>query len=297
MKIKDFLSTIINRLIDWRQRSREHSLRDAIEELIEEDNCSATQSIARDEREILGNVLSLKDTQVQSIMIPRIDIVSIQNAAKIEELMSLFVEKQRSSIVVYQGTIDNVIGVIYLKDVANWFYMNKPFNLSVFVKDVLFIPPAMQILDLLLKMKETGIKIAVVIDEYGGVDGLVSFRDLVEEIIGDIQDAEEMKQQSRRVVKMTDGVVIVDAQSTFEEIQKYGGIEIIPEDNSIETIAGMISHITGTVPVKGELVDCQRQNLEFEILDADPRRVKSIKIRKKYISHIHVSEERQNENL
>jgi CBS domain containing-hemolysin-like protein len=280
--------------MDWRRRSREHSLRDTIEELIGEDNCSETQSIARDEREILGNVLSLKNTQVQSIMIPSVDIVSIKNIAKIEELMSLFVEKQRSSIVVYQGTIDNVVGVIYLKDVANWFYMNKPFNLSIFVKDVLFIPPAMQILDLLLKMKETGIKIAVVIDEYGGIDGLVTFRDLIEEIIGDIQDTEEMKQQRRRVVKATDGVVIVDARSTFDEIQKYGGIKIIPEDNSIETIGGMISQITGTVPVKGELVDCQRQNLEFEILDADPRRVKSVKIRKKYIASI---QERQHENL
>ncbi|MDR1476184.1 MAG: CBS domain-containing protein [Holosporales bacterium] len=284
MKIKESIDRLLNciiRLLSWRQKSREHSLRDAIEELIEEDNCSETQSIAWDEKEILGNVLSLKDIQVQSIMIPRVDIVSIQNTARIEELMSLFVERQRSSIVVYQGMIDNVVGVIYLKDVANWFYMNKPFNLSIFVKDVLFVPPTMQILDLLLKMRETGIKIAVVIDEYGGVDGLVSLKDLIEEIIGDIQDTEEMKLQRKKVIKTTEGVVIVDARSTFDEIQKYGGIEIIPEDNSIETIGGMISHITGTVPVKGELVNCNRQNLEFEILDADPRRVKSVKIRQK----------------
>jgi CBS domain containing-hemolysin-like protein len=275
----DFLRGLTN----WRQKSREHSLRDAIEELIEEDNCSEVQSIARDEKEILGNVLSLKDTPVQNVMIPHVDIISIHNTAKIEELMSLFVEKQISSVIVYQGIIDNVIGVIYLKDVANWFYMNKPFNLSIFVKDVLFVPPAMQILDLLLKMKETGIKIAVVIDEYGVVDGLVSFRDLMEEIIGDIQDSEELKQKRKKVVKTTNGVIIADARSTFDEIQKYGGIEIVPEDNSIETIGGMISNITGTVPVKGELVNCHQQNLEFEILDADPRRVKSVKIRKKLV--------------
>ncbi|MDR1233576.1 MAG: CBS domain-containing protein [Holosporales bacterium] len=284
MKINWSIRSLINTIggaVGIKQRFREPSLRDAIEELIEEDDCAETQSIAQDEREMLGNVLSLKDIQVQSIMIPRVEIISISNTAKIEELMSLFAQSQKSSIIVYQGTIDNVAGVIYLKDVANWFCLNKPFNISVFVKDMLFVPPAMRILDLLLKMKETGMKTAIVIDEYGGVDGLVSFRDLIEEVIGDIRDNEEVKQQRKKVTKVSDGTVIVDAKSTFEEIQKYGGIEIIPEDHSIETIGGMISWITGTVPVRGELVVSQKQNLEFEILDADPRCVKCVKIRKK----------------
>jgi CBS domain containing-hemolysin-like protein len=173
------------------------------------------------------------------------------------------------------------MGVVCLKDVANWFRINKPFNVSIFVKEVLFVPPTMRTLDLLLKMRETGIKIAVVVDEYGGVDGLVSFKDLIEEIIGDIQDAAEIRHQKKKIIKGLDGTIVADARSTFKEIQDHGGIKITPSDKSIDTIGGMISSITGKVPVRGELVVCNRQNLEFEILDADPRKVKSVRIRKK----------------
>lgn len=263
------------------KRSKETTLRDTIEELIEEDGSADTQSIAQNEREMLGNVLNLRDIQVQDIMVPRVEIIALPTSTKIEDLMSTFVESQKSTILIYQGSIDNISGVVYLKDVANWFHMNKPFNVSIFVKEVLFVPPTMRTLDLLFKMKETGIKIAVVVDEYGGVDGLVSFRDLIEEIIGDIQDAAEIKHQKKKVIKGSDGSVVADAKSTFSEIQKYGGLKINPEDKSIDTIGGMISFLTGKVPVRGELVTCPKQGLEFEILDADPRKVKSVRIRKK----------------
>lgn len=274
------LKRILIKLLFWK-RSKEPTLRDTIEELIEEDGCSETQSIAQNEREILGNVLNLRDIQVQDIMVPRVEIEALPATTKIEILLSRFVESQKSTIIIYQGNMDNVLGVVYLKEVANWFHMNKPVNINVFVRDVLFVPPTMKSLDLLFKMRESGIKIAIVVDEYGGVDGLVSFRDIVEEIIGDIQDAAEIKNLKKKVVKSSDGSVIADARSTFSEINKFGGIKIIPEDNSIDTLGGMISSLTGSVPVKGELVAWPKQNLEFEILDADPRKVKSVRIRKK----------------
>jgi len=276
--IKNFILKIFSKKY---KKSCETSLRDTIEELIEEDEYSETQSIAEDEREMLENVLNLRDIQVQDIMVPRVEIKALPVTTKIEDLMSEFVETQKSSILIYQGTIDNITGVVYLKDVANWFHMSKPFNVNLFIKDVLFVPPSMINLDLLLKMKETGIKIAVVVDEYGGVDGLVSFRDLIEEIIGDIQDASEIKHKKKKVLKGSDSSVIVDARATFEEIEKYGNIKIIPEDKSIDTIGGMIFSISGKVPVRGELIPCTSQNLEFEILDADPRKIKSLRIRKK----------------
>lgn len=275
-----FFKKIFSKLLFWKSY-KETSLRDTIEELIEEDGCSETQSIAENEREILENVLNLREIQVQDIMVPRVEIEALPANAHIEELMSMFVETQKSSLVVYNGTIDNVLGVVYLKDVANWFKMNKPFNISIFVKEILFVPPTMKSLDLLLKMRETGIKLAMVVDEYGGVDGLVSFRDIIEEVIGDIQDVAEIKNQKKKVLKSSDGSVVADAKSTFSEINKYGGIKITPEDKSIDTIGGMISSITGKVPVRGELVICSKQNLEFEILDADPRKIKSVRIRKK----------------
>ncbi len=274
------LRKILLKLIFWK-KSKEITLRDTIEELIEEDECSETQSIAENEREILGNVLSLRDVQVQDIMVPRVEIEAVPVTAHIEELISIFVETHKSSIIVYQGNIDNLLGVVYLKDVANWFKMNKPFNLSIFVKEILFVPPTMRSLDLLLKMRETGIKLAIVVDEYGGVDGLVSFRDIIEEIIGDIQDATEIKNQKKKILKSSDGSVIADGRSTFEEIEKFGNLKIEPSDDDIDTIGGMISSITGRVPVRGELITSENGNLEFEILDADPRKIKSVKIRKK----------------
>lgn len=275
-----FFKKILLKLLSWKT-SKESSLRDTIEELIEEDGCSDTQSIAENEREILGNVLNLRDVQVQDIMVPRVEIEALPVTTSMEELISRFVESQKSSLIVFQGNIDNLLGVVYLKDVANWFRMNKPFNLSIFVKEVLFVPPTMKSLDLLFKMRETGIKLAIVVDEYGGVDGLVSFRDIIEEVIGDIQDATEIKNQKKKVLKSSDGSVVADAKSTFSEVYKYGGIKITSGDKTIDTIGGMISSITGKVPVRGELVTSKDGSLEFEILDADPRRIKSVRIRKK----------------
>ena len=274
-----FFKKAILKLLSWRS-SKEATLRDTIEELIEEDGNSEAQSIAENEREILGNVLNLRDIQVQDIMVPRVEIEALPVTAHIEELISRFVETQKSSLIVYQGNIDNVLGVVYLKDVANWFRMNKPFNLSIFIKEIIFVPPTMRSLDLLLKMRETGNKLAIVVDEYGGVDGLVSFMDIIEEVIGDIQDAAEIRNQRKKVLKSSDGSVVADAKSTFEEIQKYGGIKIVPEDKTIDTIGGMISSISGKVPVRGELITSPEDGLEFEILDADPRKIKSVRIRK-----------------
>ena len=200
---------------------------------------------------------------------------------KVVELMPEFVENQISTMLIYQGTIDNVVGVVYLKDVANWFRMNKPFNISMFIKDVLFVPPTMRTLGLLLQMKDTGIKVAVVVDEYGGVDGLVSFSDLVEEIIGDIQDADEVKNSKKKIIKEVDGTYIVDARTTLAELAKNTDLNIMSFDNSVDSIGGYVFSIAGKVPVRGELVIYKKQKVEFEILDADSRRIKTIKIRKK----------------
>ncbi|MDR3224184.1 MAG: CBS domain-containing protein [Holosporales bacterium] len=275
---KNILKTILSKL-SFKKLFNETSIRDTIEELIEEDDSSEVQSIEKNEKEILGNVLNLSEIQVQDIMVPRVEIEALPMSTKIEDLVSKFVETKKSSIIMYHGTIDNAVGVVYLSDVANWFYLNKPFNVNLFLKEVLFVPPTMKSINLLFKMKETGIKLAIIVDEYGGVDGLVAFRDIIEEIIGDIQDVAELKNQKKKIIKSSDGSMVADAKSTFCEINKIGGVKIVPDDKSIDTIGGMISSITGRVPVRGELVICPKHNLEFEILDADPRRVKRVKIR------------------
>lgn len=265
------------------KKNQETTLRDAIEELIEEDDSQENgySSIDDDEREMLGNVLNLRDIQVQDIMVPRVEIKALPNTATIEELLSEFMENQISTVLIYQGNIDNITGVIYLKDAVNWFRMNKPFNINIFTKEILFVPPTMKTLTLLLKMKDTGIKVAAVVDEYGGVEGFVSFVDLVEEIIGGIQDADEQKSNKKKIYKEPDGTFIADAKITLQEVHKATGLKLSSADNSVDSLGGYIFAIAGKVPVRGELVFCQKQNVEFEILDADPRRVKTIRIRKK----------------
>ena len=272
----------------FKKKSKELNARNAIEEIIEEDEREPLQSIANDEKEMIGNVLDLRDIQVQDVMIPKVSIISIQTTARIEDIITKFVDNKLATLLVYQGNNDNIIGVLHLKDVASWFktYLEysivqtqKQFNINLFVREVLFIPPTMKTLDLLFQMKQTGNKIAVIIDEYGCVSGLVSLMDLMEEIVGDIKDATEIKQQKNKIIVSNDGSILADGKSTFYEIEKYGNLKIIPNDDFNDTIGGMITSMIGRVPVKGELIAYQNQLLEFEIVDADARRIKSIRIR------------------
>ncbi|MDR0553155.1 MAG: hemolysin family protein [Holosporales bacterium] len=259
------------------KKNQEITVRDTIEELINEED--ETSSIDDDEKEMLENVLNLRDIQVQDIMIPRVEIKALSITENVEEFISMFVEEQISSILVYQGTIDNIIGVVYLKNVANWFRMNKPFNVSIFTKEVLFIPPTMKILDLITQMKDTGTKVAVVVDEYGGVDGFVSFKDLIEEIIGDIQDSNSSKDNKSKIIRNSDDSYTVDARASLEEIEKATEIKIVSKDRTIDSIGGYVFTISGNVPAKGTIISNKTNNMKFEILDADPRRIKLIKIR------------------
>ena len=272
----------------FKKKSKELNARNAIEEIIEEDEREQLQSIANNEKEMIGNVLDLRDIQVQDVMIPKVSIVSIPTTARIEDIINKFVENKLATLLVYQGNNDNIIGVLNLKDVANWFktYLEhsvgqtqKQFNINLFVREVLFIPPTMKTLDLLFQMKQTGNKIAVIIDEYGCVSGLVSLMDLMEEIVGDIKDATEIKQQKNKIIMSNDGSILTDGKSTFYEIEKYGNLKIVPNDDFNDTIGGMITSMIGRVPVKGELIAFPSQSLEFEIVDADARRIKSIRIR------------------
>jgi CBS domain containing-hemolysin-like protein len=230
---------------------------------------------------MLGNILNLRDTQIQDIMCPRAKIKALPITASLEDLLEECTENQISSVIIYRGNMDNILGVVWMKDIVNWFYMNKPFSVTNFIKDILFVPPTMRTLTLLLQMKNTGIKVAIIVDEYGGCEGFISFMDLVEEIIGDIQSANGQKSRGyKKLYKEADGAVVADASVTLKEVQKATGIKFCSHNNSIESLGGYIFTIAGKVPVIGELVVCKKQNVEFEILKADPRYVKSVKIRK-----------------
>jgi CBS domain containing-hemolysin-like protein len=229
---------------------------------------------------LLVNVLNLRELEAHDVMVPRVDVIAIPLKSKVRDVVQVFIESRKSSLLVYKTKLDDVVGVLRLKDVAGWFVMSSPFNISLFVKDVLFVPPNMPVLDLLYEMKETGNEFAVVVDEYGGVSGIVTLSCIVEKIVGTVHNVHDFRFRKSRVVRCEDSSVSVDPKVSLEELDELSGISIASDDSSIDTVGGFLFSIAGKIPEKGERFLCEEQNLEFEVLDADHRKINRIKIRR-----------------
>jgi magnesium and cobalt transporter len=266
----------------WRTRFRnetDNSLRETIEELIEDVVEEDNPSIESDERMLLGNVLNLRDLTAEDAMVPRVDIVAVPIAITGPELLTIFTRSRHSRLPIYRHNLDDVIGIVEVKDVLAWSATKKPLNIKSIIRDVLFVSPTMRTLDLLFQMRETGTKMAMVVDEFGGVDGLVTFSDLIEEIIGDIQDAQD-RTPSYQLIERADGSILADARVTLEEIADNYGVNLIVEglEDEIDTLGGLVVALAGRVPTRGELIT-HPTGLEIEVIDADPRRVKRLYLR------------------
>jgi magnesium and cobalt transporter len=250
----------------------EGSLRETLEELIEEEEVEDT-SLAPDEREMLTNILNLKDLTAKDLMIARAEIIAVSHESSFEDVKKIFQTSQVIRLPVYRQTLDDILGYLHLRDLLET--TSKNFKIQDHLHKIEFISPSMRILDLLLKMRSTGEKIAVVVDEYGGVDGVVTMGDLVEEIVGDIQGVAQM---ATPVVRK-DGVVVVDGQMDIEDLEEdMGAIRTEEEkEEDLETIGGLVLHLTDRIPQRGELIT-HSSGLAFEIIDADSRRIKRIGI-------------------
>lgn len=262
----------------FRQHESDNSLREAIEELIGE-HSEVGSTIDHDERLLLGNVLNLRNLQVQDIMIPRADIVAVSLSSTLLDLKRIFSETRHSKLPVYRENLDDIVGFIDIKDIIN-LEDNENVHFKSLIKEVFFIAPSMGTLDLLFKMRQgSATKLAMVVDEYGGIDGLVTFSDLIEEIIGDIQDAQD-KEQDNQLVQRADGCIVADGRITLEELEDKLGIflPLTVDEAEIETLGGLAVSVAGRVPVRGELLT-HKKGFDIEILDADPRRVKRICLR------------------
>lgn len=265
----------------WRLITRsdtDNSLRETIEELIE-DADEANPSIESDERLLLGNVLNLRDRTAEDTMVPRADIVAVPLTITEPELLATFTRSRHTRLPVYRTNLDDVIGMVEIKDVLTWTATQKQLDLKLMVRDVIFISPTMRTLDLLFQMRESGTKMAMVVDEFGGIDGLVTFSDLIEEIIGDIQDAQNDGSRPQ-LVERADGSILADARVTLEEISEKYAVDLIVEglEDDIDTLGGLVVALAGRVPTRGELIT-HPVGLEIEVVDADPRRVKSLYLR------------------
>ncbi len=259
-------------------------IRESLEEVIEESDRHA-KDLSAPERQMLSNLLKFGELKVSDVMIPRADIVAVEEDMKLPDFVALFRDVQHSRLPIYRETLDDPIGLVHIKDVIGFAdaqpdgsFRWKAGSVSQFKRDLLFVPPSMPLLDLLLKMQTAHTHLALVIDEYGGTDGLVSIEDIIEEIVGDIAD--EHDEDEKHVRKLEDGLYLADARVDLDDFREHTGIALAPEDadQEVDTLGGLVVSLLGRVPQRGEIVT-HPSGYEFEVLEADPRRVKRLRVR------------------
>ena len=283
----------------WKSSSIRSDLKDVLEDGAGETGFSPA------ERTMLKNILGLRERRIVDVMVPRADIIAVQRDIELGELMKVFESAGHSRLVAYDDTLDDAIGMVHIRDLVAFMTVRaassakantrrkKPFpagldlkavDLSMplsqakIIREILYAPPSMPVLDLLAKMQTTRIHLALVVDEYGGADGVVSIEDIVEQIVGEIAD-EHDEDMPPGVVHQSDGSFLADARASLDDVTSIVGAEFDVGEvaQEVDTLAGYVATRIGRVPVRGELVPGPGP-FELEILDADPRRVKKLRI-------------------
>lgn len=281
--------TVGRALRDWLRglfgRNDPAKLRENIEELLDpkapearDDEVEAARpALGAEERAMLGNILEFGDLSVSDVKVPRTDIVAIDATASFDELMRVFIESRKSRLPVYRETLDDVVGMIHIKDLAPFWAAPRNFVVDQVLRRVPVVPTTMSALALLAEMRKGRQHMAMVVDEYGGVDGLVTIEDLVERIVGEIDD--EYDTVGAPLVVEKAGAVEADARASIEEVETRIGEGLRTDDlpQEIDTLGGLVVSLAGHVPTAGERIAHPRGPI-FEVLDADRRRVKRIRV-------------------
>ena len=275
------------------------SLREDLEDALAEAD-AGEQAFSPAERAMLNNILRLREVRVEDVMIPRTDIEAVDITTTLGELLNLFEESGHSRMPVYADTLDDPRGMVHIRDVVAHLTrtarqkkprgrktgnelnlglvdLKRPIGELEITRTVLFVPPSMLASDLMARMQAARTQMALVIDEYGGTDGLVSLEDIVEMVVGDIED--EHDDEEPTIVQAGDGVYIVDGKAEIDEVAKLIGEDFKAGEHGeyVDTIGGMVFNTLGRVPARGEVVQAV-PGFEFHVLDADPRRVKRVRI-------------------
>jgi CBS domain containing-hemolysin-like protein len=300
-------------------RSRDVGLRESLEGAIESHEAqNPGETVGEEAKSMMLNIIEFSGLRVDDVMVPRVDIVAVDETDSMQDLLAKFIDANHSRMPVYRETLDGVTGMIHVKDFLRWMASrgtrkrrtsksDKPDKvekapsppglniaataLSTTVKqaglnrEVLFVPPSMPATDLLVRMQASRTHLAIVIDEYGGTEGLVSIEDLVEVIVGDIAD-EHDTEEDLEIKPVEEGVYLADGRVDLAPLEALLAVDLLPEDEEEEadTLAGLIFKIAGRVPARGEIIR-HESGLEFEILDSDPRRVKRVRINARHVNH------------
>ena len=267
------------------------SVRDRVEELLDGGRPSGEAPLPADEaisgldlheRVLLHNVLRLRDKTAYDVMVPRADILAMPEDLTLDDAMRHIQKEGHSRYPVYRANLDDIQGMVHIKDVIAAVGRDDPaaFSMKAILRKPLFVVPTVPVLDLLLQMRAARIHMALVVDEYGGIDGLVTIEDLVETIVGDIAD-EHDEIATATIQEKADGTYELDARTTVEAFEQKLGLVLTDEERAadIDTVGGLVFTLAGRVPARGELIT-HPSGLEFRVLDADPRRIRRLRVRR-----------------
>jgi magnesium and cobalt transporter len=268
-----------------RRRAAEHSVRESIAELVQEAAAApvtpgAEPELDRHERALIANILRLRETTADDVMVPRADIVAMRADVTLEQAIEQIRTEGHSRLPVYREQLDDIIGMVHIKDVFAYVGRPESFALEPILRRPLMVAPQLPVLDLLLQMRQAHIHLALVVDEYGGIDGLVTIEDLVETITGDIAD-EHDEDLGAMVTERPDGSLDVNARLPVEDFETRIG-PVLSEDEreaDIDTVGGLVFTLAGRVPAKGEVIS-HPSGIEFRVLDSDPRRIRRVRVRR-----------------
>ena len=257
--------------------SSNQSLRDSIKDVIDEKSNGNNQNLdlSSKEKSILSNILSINKLKAGDVMIPRASIIAISQDSLIQNILETIEKESHSRMPVFRKDLDDVLGMIHIKDIIKFSGKNqKDFDIKKIIREVLFVPPTMPVMNLLLKMQATKLHMALVIDEHGGTDGLVTIEDVIEEIVGEIED-EHDKDDDFNFKKIDYNTFEAKADMKLEDFNRESKLSIIQEN--VDTLGGYIFSKINRVPYAGEVIKVDNI-YQFEIIDADPRKIKKIRI-------------------
>ena len=257
--------------------SKSSTMRDELTDLIETSISEMESGFDINEGLLLRNMLGLRDITAEDVMVPRADIVSVDIADGFDSVMRQISEASHSRVPAYEGGVDSIVGMLHIKDLLLHLLQEKQPALSGLLRPVLFVSPSIRLLELLQEMRLKRQHLALVVDEYGGIDGLITIEDLVEEIVGEIQD-EHDDDEAPHVEIAHDGSATANARLEISVLEDmFGDLLDESEREEVDTIGGLVFSLAGRVPVRGEVIR-HPSGLEFEILDSDPRRISIIRI-------------------
>ncbi|MFQ5347972.1 MAG: hemolysin family protein [Rhodothalassiaceae bacterium] len=263
-------------------RNGDAGLGSALEKLIAETRREpGTAALGPDEIKMLFNILRNGDLRIHEIMVPRVDLVAADIESPFEDIVALFSEAAHSRLPLYRGSLDEIVGMVHVKDVLKLFReavtSGRPAALADIQRPVLFVAPSMRAMDLLTKMRASRIHMAIVVDEYGGTDGLVTIEDLVEQIVGDIED-EHDTDDPVLIRRIGEGRFEVGARLPIEDLEAALGMEMRdPDGEEVDTVGGLVFSLVGRVPQIGERLK-HPNGVRFEVVDADPRRIRRLRV-------------------